>query len=408
MGPARRILVLAFDPLTEAMAGPAIRAWQLALALAGAGHAVTLAGTAGATRAHPALRVCPVGDEGERLDRLVAGADMVFAPTSVVRRHPEVRGAAVPLAVDLSIPTHLENLERGGRSTEEWEAGVAHQVAVVNEDLARGDFFVCASERQRDFWLGSLSQAGRVNPATFEDDPALRRLVDVVPFGIPAAPPVPAPGTLRAAFGAIGPDDPVLVWGGGVYDWFDPVTVVRAVDRLRGSVPALRLVFLGMTHPNPGIPEMARARQLRAVVAELGLEGSHVFFNESWVPYDAWGATLLDADVAVSTHFDALETRFSFRTRVLDYLWARRPMVLTGGDALSDLVTAHGVGIAVGPGDVAGVADAVARLLADPPAPERFDAPVAALQWPVAAGPLVAWAAAGRGAPDRAGVSGPG
>jgi len=396
----RRVLVLCFDPITEAMAGPAIRAWQLALVLA-AEHTVTLLGTAGATRRHDAMTVCSLTDGTVSLGALVEQAEAVFAPTSAVRRHPEVRAATVPVAIDLSIPTHLENLERGGRAVDAWHRDVAHQVAVVNEDLARGDFFVCASERQRDFWLGSLSQAGRVNPATFEDDPALRTLIDVVPFGVPPAAPQAAPGTLRRRFPAIGPADPVLVWGGGVYDWFDPVTVVRAVDRLRADVPTLRLVFLGMTNPHPDIPEMARARELRAVVAELGLEGSHVFFNEQWVPYDAWGATLLDADIAVSTHFDALETRFSFRTRVLDYIWTRRPMVLTGGDALSDLVGAHGVGVAVHPGDVGAVADAVARLLADPPPAERFDALVADLQWPAVARPLAAWAAAGRGAPDR-------
>ena len=57
---------------------------------------------------------------------------------------------------------------------------------------------------------------------------------------------------LRRHFPAIGADDPVVVWGGGVYDWFDPLSLVRAVDQLRKSVPDIRLVFLGMTNPNPG------------------------------------------------------------------------------------------------------------------------------------------------------------
>ena len=400
-----RVLVLAFDPLTESMAGPAIRAWQLAQVLA-AHHDVTLVGTAGATRRHGRLRVRSVAGDAE-LAGLVAEADAVFAPTSVVARHGGALPPEVPLAIDMYIPTHLENLERGGRSDEEYERAVAHQVAVINRDLGRGDFFLCASERQRDFWLGSLSHAGRVNPATFTRDGALRGLIDVVPFGIAAEAPRADPGALRRHFPGIGPGDPVVVWGGGVYDWFDPLSLVRAVDRLRRTVPDLRLVFLGMANPNPGIPEMARAVELRALSAELGLTGRTVFFNDRWVPYDVWGAYLLDADVAVSTHLDTLETRYSFRTRVLDYLWARRPMVLTAGDALSEVVAAHGLGVAVAPGDTEGIVAGLTELLSHPPGPEDFEPVLAGLRWAEVARPLVRWLEDPRPAPDRAAAAAP-
>ena len=90
----------------------------------------------------------------------------MFAPTSVVASPSgSVLPEDVPLVIDMYIPTHLENLERGGRSDDAYRHDVAHQVPVINDDLARGDFFLCASERQRDFWLGALSHAGRVNPA---------------------------------------------------------------------------------------------------------------------------------------------------------------------------------------------------------------------------------------------------
>ncbi len=178
-----RILVLCFDPISDAMAGPAIRAWHLAEELAG-DHDVTLASTAGATRTHPGMAVVHL--DGAELDHVAADMDAVFAPVSVARRHPELVAASVPLAVDLYIPTHLENLEPAGRTGDAHAADVAHQVAVIGEDLAGGDFFVCASERQRDFWLGALASAGRVNPATTAGDPGLRSLIDVVPFGLPA------------------------------------------------------------------------------------------------------------------------------------------------------------------------------------------------------------------------------
>ncbi len=111
-----RVLVLTFDPLTDAMAGPAIRAWHLAQVLAPS-FDVTLASTVGATRSHDAMRVCSVAPGPNDMAALVAACDVVFAPTSAVRRHPEIASATVPVVIDMYIPTHLENLDAGGAPT---------------------------------------------------------------------------------------------------------------------------------------------------------------------------------------------------------------------------------------------------------------------------------------------------
>ena len=95
----------------------------------------------------------------------------------------------------------------------------------------------------------------------------------------------------------------------------------------------MRLVFLGMRHPNPLIPEMRMAVAARRLADELGLTGTHVIFNEEWVAYDERQNFLLDADIGVSTHLHHVETDYSFRTRILDYLWASLPIVSTTGDA---------------------------------------------------------------------------
>jgi hypothetical protein len=38
---------------------------------------------------------------------------------------------------------------------------------------------------------------------------------------------------------------------------------------------------------------------------------------------------LREADIGVSLHREDVETRYSFRTRVLDYLWAGLPIITT-------------------------------------------------------------------------------
>ena len=393
----RRALVLSTDPIGPEMPGPAIRAWNLAQVL-GEHMEVVLASTMGVSGAHPnaELRLA----EGPALAELVDGADVLFTPSALVYMARELRETEKPVVVDIYDPAHLENLEMGGDDVEANDRAVARQAGIINVALLRGDFFTCASQRQRDFWLGSLSALGRVNAYNYAADNLLERLISVVPYGLPSQPPRRQAHGLRGTVPGIGPFDKVVLWGGGVYNWLDPVSVLRAVDRLRHRVADLRLVFLGLRHPNPAVPEMAVATELQALSDQLGLTGKHVFFNPGWVPYERRADFLLDADVAVSAHHDHLETRYSFRSRVLDYLWAGLPMVLTAGDVLADEVAAAGLGVTVAAGDVAGLEQALAGLLSAPPSRYRFAALAQRYTWQQAAKPLVEFCLNPRRAPD--------
>jgi hypothetical protein len=135
----------------------------------------------------------------------------------------------------------------------------------------------------------------------------------------------------------------------------------------------------------PRAVELARAE---------GLEG-RVHFNEGWVPYEERGAWLAEADLGVSAHLDHLEARFSFRTRILDYLWAGLPVVTASGDALGDLVASRGLGRAVEPGDPAAFAGACRELLEDAAEREAVRGRIEELRpelvWSEAARPLVDW-----------------
>jgi hypothetical protein len=103
----------------------------------------------------------------------------------------------------------------------------------------------------------------------------------------------------------------------------------------------------------------------RALSDSLGLTGSRVFFGSGWIPYERRGSAFLEADVGVSLHRDDIETRFSFRTRVLDYLWAGLPVLATEGDSMAELVRAEDLGAVVGYRDVEGVVAALTMLARD-------------------------------------------
>jgi glycosyltransferase involved in cell wall biosynthesis len=397
----QRVLFITTDPLTEAMPGPAIRAWHLADALA-AEHEVTLVSSVACTRRHPRMEVRHADDRA--VAELCEWMTVAVGPGSLVTRYPCFARTEKPVVIDIYDPYHLENLATTNASVEETDAVVRQLTDVVNRDLARGDFFLCASERQRDFWIGSLTAVGRVNARTHRGDEALERLLAVVPFGVPADPPAREGPGLGGLFPAGAHPWPVVLWGGGVYDWLDPLTVLEAVRRLRADLPDICLVFMGMGHPNPEIPEMPVAAQLRTVARDLGMLPGAVVFNSSWVPYEQRASALLDATVGVSANLEHLEARYSFRTRVLDYFWAGLPTVMTSGDVLSELVEAERIGVSVPPGDVDAVADAIARMAASPPSVAAVRAVGQRFRWDLVAAPLAEYCRDPWRAADRAGL----
>jgi glycosyltransferase involved in cell wall biosynthesis len=211
--------------------------------------------------------------------------------------------------------------------------------------------------------LGAL---GRIDPESADADPSLRDLIDVVPFGLEAEPAVASAPALKGVVPGIGENDKVLLWGGGIWNWFDPLTPIRAVHELSRERDDVKLFFLGVKHPNPGVHQTAMTEQAVRLADELGLRDRFVFFNFGWVPYAERANYLLEADVGISSHPDTVETRFSFRTRLLDYFWAGLPTVATEGDVLSDLVRERNLGRAVPVGDVGAWVEALRELLDDP------------------------------------------
>lgn len=386
------------------MAGPAIRAWQIADALS-ADHEVVLATTSPTCeRESPSFRTESCGPE--RFAELERWCSLVVYQGYVLNHVPALRRTDKITVVDLYDPIHLEALELNRFQPEaERATNLASPIRVLDEQIRRGDFFVCASEKQRDLWMGFLSAAGRVNGHTYDDDPSLRRLIDVVAFGLPPEPPQHRKAAIKGVVPGISRDDRVILWGGGVYDWFDPITAIRAVDQVRRSRPDVRLFFLGVRHPNPAIEDSRNLIAARRLAAELGLAGTHVFFNDGWVPYEERASFLLEADVAISLHVEHVEAAYSFRTRILDYLWAQLPIVATRGDTFADLIEREGLGAAVAGEDVDAVARALLDLLGDdegrPGRRARAAGVAGRFVWSEVLQPLVRFCADPRRAPDH-------
>ncbi len=360
----RRIVVATGDTLAARMAGPAIHAWQISKALSREHDVVLITTNEWHEVTHPDFEVRKVDDA--ELTKLVIDADVVIFQGFLMRQHAALRSTQNVIVADIYDPFHLEQLEQARDHGAVMRRAVVRDATdVLNEQLQRGDLFLCASTKQRDFWLGQLAAVGRLNPVTYDVDESMDQLVKIVPFGVSDEPPQPTRPVLRDVVPGIGADDKVILWGGGIYNWFDPLTLLRAVDKLRGRLPNVRLFFLGLKHPNPHVPEMRMAVEARRLADELGLTDTHVFFNEGWVEYEDRQNYLLESDIGVSTHLEHVETEFSFRTRILDYLWAGLPVVATEGDSFAELIEKDRFGLVVPAGDVSALEDALFRLLSD-------------------------------------------
>ncbi len=401
-----RVLVITGDPVGSRMAGPAIRAWNIAEVLAADGHEVALMTTTLLETVDAVFTLHQVSPgENAAFAELESWAEVILFQGHAMSQFDALRRTQKIVVADIYDPMHLEMLEQGrelGPAT--WELRVNTATAVLNEQLALADFFLCASERQRLFYLGQLTTLGRVNPATYENDPHLSKLIAVVPFGLSATPPAHEVDVVKGVREGISVDDKLLIWGGGLYNWFDPLSLIRAVAELSKRRDGVRLLFLGTRHP--GVDEMGIVRESFDLARELGVLDTSVFFNESWVQYAERQNYLTEADAGVSTHMSHVETTFAFRTRILDYLWAGLPMVVTEGDSFAELVESEGLGVVVPAQDVAALEAAIDRVLFD----EKFAASVRQnvarvrerFVWERALAPLLEFVRAPHPAADRA------
>jgi glycosyltransferase involved in cell wall biosynthesis len=361
-----RVLIIAHDVVGTTMAGPGIRAWEMARVLA-AQQPVTLIAPRPIDAEAPNVATGSYGvGEAATLRPWLDGADVVVANGLVLQGHPELAETALPLALDLYDPTPLEHmlLLRDEPAAVREEQG-RRDAALLQQQLLRADCVLCATERQRDLYLGALTALGGLRPDVVDADPLLRHLLRVVPFGLPSDPPPPPQPALRGVLPHIDADSLVVLWSGGLWDWMDPLTLIRAVAALRPELPQVRLVFLAGAHPGLARPSAMVARA-RSLASDLGLLDQHVVFYEDWVPYKRRADFVYDADVVAYLHGAHLESAYAaVRSRFLDHVWVGRASLVSAGDAASELVARHDLGRVVPSGDVPAVATALRELLSD-------------------------------------------
>ena len=320
-----RVMLVCPEPLGHGQpAGIGIRFLEIARVLRDDGHSVTvLSPDAGEVAGCTSAYINP-----ETLLSVSEGSDVAVVQGHVANAF-FLQAAPIPTVVDLYDPYIIENLhyyaERGAEVFQ-------HDHFTLMNSLARADFFLCASEAQRLFYLGALLAAGRLNPAVFESDPDLHSLIAVAPFGVPNV------GRASAPPGRAEARPTLAILFGGIYDWYDPILAIEAV-RL---VPNATLTFTH--HPNPDLTPQGRLAEAMEHVRVKKYD--HVRF-EPWAPYEQRATFFARFDLALLTFPRSLETDLSMRTRIYDYLWCGLPIVTSSAPGTDEILARYDAGTVV-------------------------------------------------------------
>jgi glycosyltransferase involved in cell wall biosynthesis len=375
-----RILVAVHGGAGARVTGPEIRGWALARALAERHEvSVIVHDPPSATRDG----LCMIPFTRTALMREARRHDAVVAPVLPPYLFAALRGSSTVTVSDQYDPVTLE-LSVFTKDQPGIARVIKAQHMIREAQLRFADVIACAGEGQRGLLLGELDSLPNCRGAP----PS----VVSVPFGLPDPPPPSMTHPLRAAFPQIGPDDPVVLWWGKVWKWFDAATAIRAFALVAARRPDARLVISAGKAPKAKFDRSERTEDARVLAGELGLLDRNVFFLDEWTEYDRRHEYLGDADIGLTLHADTPEAPFAARARYMDYLWSALPCVLASGDEIADRFGAAGFARLVAPGATEQAAEAILRLIETPQEREAARAAGRALaeeyHWSALARPL--------------------
>ena len=353
-----RVVITSPDITDAGYSGMGLRTLGIGSALA-ARHEVILL-TAGRPQHLPTDAQVAVGPQarGEAL----AQADVVITSNGLQLRELATLRAAV--VSDLYDPSFFEWLVLDDSERHERIPWMERQLEALQRAARVSSVLLCANHRQRDLLLGALLPTfGRTSLASL-DVRTIEDRVLVVPNAVSQHETLPDRAAARQRLG-FAENDIVLLWGGGVWNWMDAETVLRAAEQASADNPRIRLVFLGLKRSGVLDPHASNAEPLLRPYVNADPVTSRILVNENWVAPDQRLDYLAAADAGVLGQFDNLETHFSFRTRLIDCLQAGLPVITMSGDELSDRAGREGWGLVSPIGDVTAMRDLMTRFAGD-------------------------------------------
>lgn len=333
----KNCLVITYGPVPtpqyQTVEGGGMRAWGLAQGLVKNGVEVTVAVNSGYPQEsidHEGIHLTnwSLDDEFKYLintfDTVIISYCMGDVSDFVAKNVED----HIQLILDVYVPIYVEVSARDSENIDSEYAGYMQEIQRYNRVLKRGDFFLCANEVQKIFYTGVLSSLGIINPSSYREQQIL-----IVPFGIGDE----AQKSVSNPYKKLGipSDDFVVLWFGGLYPWFRIEEYLGAIKQLK-SDKKIKFVIVGSKNPFNTNEDFIRQHTKAYKFAEdNNLLNQNMFFVD-WVDFNDRINWYKHADVVISLNQPGEENGFSWRTRVMDYVWGEMAIITNGGDPLSN------------------------------------------------------------------------
>lgn len=384
-GRVRTVLVISPDVLPlEGLptTGAGLRAWGIGQGLQARGFCVRYSMPRAALASYPNVQtdIADLAWDERNMPAVVhaSGAEVIIACGWPLLE--QLAECPRPVALDFHGPHLIERTIQGHLDP---ETNIRAKLACI----ARADFFTCAGDRQRSYFIPWLLMAG----IPYRDD-----MIAQVPVSLsPELPPVSARR----------PDEPVFVYGGVFLPWQDPsVALTVLVEELERAGRG-RLDLYGGKHPF--IP--LDTRRFEALVRRL--EGSSRVHAHGMVDHDQLLRAYAEASVAADVMARNPERELAFTTRTVEYLWCGLPVIYNNYADLARLIDEFDAGWTVDPGDAGEIRAAVREAIGEPDVVARKATNARRLvterlTWTTAIGPLAAFCAEPFFRPRTAGGAG--
>lgn len=327
-----RVLVISSDILPLPgfpTTGAGLRAWGLGQGLVARGHAVVYSMPTAVLDGHadvePSIR-----DLAWTLGTLASVIHRSAAEVVVVCNWPvaaNIHDCPVPLALDQHGPHLLE------RQYQAAFRGFEHNARAKRLALSKADYFSCAGDLQRLYFLPWLMQSG----FRFDDD-----RIASIPVSL-------SPDLPQHEFS----DEIAFVYGGVFLPWQDPRAGLEEVMAQLERRGRGRLQFFGGQHPvypvDTGLFETLRAR----------LEAHPRISVQPMVAHDELIDVYRRAHVAIDLMVRNPERELAFTTRTVEYLWCGLPVIYNNYAELSRYIQEYRAGWTVDPSDRAAIRAAI-------------------------------------------------
>lgn len=196
---------------------------------------------------------------------------------------------------------------------------------------------MCTNERQRYYLLGLYFASMRAwKCKRSPEDP----IIHVVPMTYPSEPPLISDVAARKN------DEFTILLMGALLPWYDYETLFKALHLLNKKTQAFRLVIMG---GNAKTLKFDGTTYVKKLAHDYGLEDRTTITG--LFAFRGRASFYSQADIGLVLGMRTLEDELSTRTRILDYLWGRLPIVTSGNDTLSDLAVSRRCGLHFNPGD---------------------------------------------------------